>query len=59
MRDKVKKLHVTKNSSLILDDDCVLKDVEVDGHLEVKGMKEKNIEVKAKEKNYKQIIGIE
>ena len=59
MRDKVKKLHVSKNSSLILDDDCVLKDVEVDGHLEVKGMKEKNIEVKAKEKNYKQIIGIE
>ena len=59
MRNKVKKLRVTRNSSLILDDDCVLVDVEVDGHLEIKGMKEKNIEVKAKEKNYEKVIGIE
>ena len=36
MRKKVKKLTVQKNSSLILSDDCILEDVYVDGHFEVK-----------------------
>ena len=55
----MKKLRVSKNSSLILEDDCVLKDVEIDGHLELRGMKEKNVEMKAKEKNYEKVIDLE
>ena len=33
LKQKVKKLKVHPNSALIVESDCVLEDVEVDGHL--------------------------
>lgn len=36
MRDKVKSLHVTKESSLIIADDCILEKVDIDGHTEIR-----------------------
>lgn len=36
MRDKVKSLHMTDQSSLILGDECVLEKVDIDGHTEIK-----------------------
>lgn len=36
MRDKVKHLHMTDSSSLILGDDCILEKVDIDGHTEIK-----------------------
>lgn len=35
MRTKVKKLHITKNSTLIVLSDCVLEDVHVDGVVKI------------------------
>lgn len=39
MKDKVKSLHVTEQSSLILADDCILEKVDIDGHTEIKDTK--------------------
>ena len=36
MKKKVKKLVVHPRSALVLESDCVLEDVEIDGHLEIK-----------------------
>ena len=36
MKKKVKKLVVHPKSALILESDCILEDVEIDGHLEIK-----------------------
>ena len=45
MRTKVHKLTVTKNSTLVVLSDCVLKDVHVDGYLRITD----NGEITAKE----------
>ncbi len=48
MRDKVKSLHVTKNSSLIIADDCVLDKVYVDGHTEIRDTEGKHVTLENK-----------
>ena len=56
MKGKVKKLKINKDSSFVLADDCILKNVEIDGHLEIKNPTEKEIEICHNKKNYKEII---
>ena len=57
MRKKVGKLTVTNESSLILGEDCFLKDVDIDGHVEIKEKGE--ICLEEKKKNYKKVIDVE
>jgi hypothetical protein len=58
MRDKVKHLHLTANSSLIIGDDCVLEKVDIDGHTEIKNVGGKGVVLENKEKNYKKVIDL-
>lgn len=53
MKTKVKKLKVSSGSTLVVESDCVLEDVEVDGTLRVKS--EGNIVEKETSKNYEKL----
>ena len=55
MRTKVEKLKISKQSSLVLDCDCVLEDVEIDGHVEITD-KDGKVSLKNDNKNYKQVV---
>ena len=53
MKTKVKNVKVHARSSLIIDVDCILENVEIDGHYEIK--EGGNITVKHLEKDYHSI----
>ena len=57
MRKKVKKLKVSGRSSLVIGCDCVVEDVEVDGHEEIS--KEGDVSVKNDSKKYKELVATE
>lgn len=54
LKGKVQKLKVTARSSLIISSDCVLEDVEVDGHDEI--IEDGNICLKVDDQAYKEIL---
>lgn len=54
MKQKVKKLRVTARSSLIISSDCVLEDVDIDGHDEI--IEDGNICLKVEDQAYKEIV---
>lgn len=48
MREKVKNVHISANSSLIIADDCILENVEIDGHSEIRDTNGKPVKVENK-----------
>ncbi len=54
LKKKVKKLKVTARSSLIISSDCILEDVEVDGHDEI--IEDGSICLKVEDQAYKEIV---
>ena len=54
LKGKVQKLKITARSSLIISSDCVLEDVEVDGHDEI--IEDGNICLKVDDQAYKEIL---
>ena len=60
MRDKVKNLRMSGNSSLIIGEDCILEDVFIDGHCEIKDdVKGEKLSLKVEDKVYKQVKDID
>ena len=56
MKQKVKKLKISGKSSLIISSDCVLEDVEIDGHEQI--IEDGMIQLKVEGKDYKEIVGL-
>jgi len=54
LKQKVKKLKITARSSLIISSDCILEDVEVDGHDEI--IEDGSICLKVDDQAYKEIV---
>lgn len=54
LKKKVKKLKVIARSSLIISSDCILEDVEVDGHDEI--IEDGSICLKVEDQAYKEIV---
>lgn len=54
LKGKVQKLKVTARSSLIISSDCILEDVEVDGHDEI--IEDGNICLKVDDQAYKEVV---
>ncbi len=54
MKQKVKKLKMTAKSSLIISSDCILEDVQIDGHDQI--VQEGNITLRVEDKDYKEVV---
>lgn len=58
MKNKVKDVKISGQSSLIIGDDCILEKVDLDGHAEIKGANGGPVTIVNHEKNYKKVVDV-